>query len=118
VAGMDLAVGIITAVGLVALGLPAAGSMVLGIAVTMLGLVFATIAMVTSQVTENTRVVHGVTGVILGILAPQQVQRNLHHPSVRRGFPRRRTMSRRSSSSFLTFHRWTTCSSAAERRQP
>ena len=67
VAGMDLAVGIITAVGLVALGLPAAGSMVLGIAVTMLGLVFATIAMVTSQVTENTRVVHGVTGVILGI---------------------------------------------------
>jgi ABC-2 type transport system permease protein len=67
VAGMDLAVGIVTAVGLLALGLPPAGSILLGIAVTMLGLVFAAIAMVTSQVTENTRIVHGVTGVVLGV---------------------------------------------------
>jgi ABC-2 type transport system permease protein len=67
VAGMDLAVGIITTAGLLALGLPTAGSLALGAAVSMLGLTFAALAMVTSQVTENTRVVHGVTGVTLGV---------------------------------------------------
>lgn len=66
VAGMDLAVGVVTTVGLIALGLPATGSIILGMAVALLGLVFAAIAMVTAQVTENTRVVHGITGVILG----------------------------------------------------
>lgn len=67
VAGMDLAVGAITTVGLIALDLPAMGALVLGAAVTMLGLTFAALAAVTSQVIENTRAVHGVTGVVLGV---------------------------------------------------
>ena len=67
VAGMDVAVGVVTTGSLLALGLPAAGSVVLGVAVALSGLLFAAIAMVMSQVTENTRVVHGVTGVILGV---------------------------------------------------
>lgn len=67
VAAMDVTVGVVTTLGLLALDLPVAGSVMLGVAVTTLGFLFAAIAMLTSQVTENTRIVHGVTGVILGV---------------------------------------------------
>jgi ABC-2 type transport system permease protein len=66
VAGMNAAVGILVTLGLVALDLPTAGSVVLGVSFGALGLVFAGIAAVAAQVTGNTRVVYGISGALLG----------------------------------------------------
>jgi hypothetical protein len=66
VAGMNLAVGFLVTVGLVSLDLPTAGSVVFGVSFCALGLVFAGIATVAAQVTENTRVVYGICGAVLG----------------------------------------------------
>jgi ABC-2 type transport system permease protein len=67
VAGMDVVVGLLTALSLVALGLPAAGSMILGASFTALGLVFVAVAAVTAQVTENPRAAGGMAGAVLGL---------------------------------------------------
>jgi ABC-2 type transport system permease protein len=64
---MDLAVGFVTTVSLLALGLPAAGSILLGVSVSLLGLLFAALAALVAQVTENTRIVNGLIGVVLGM---------------------------------------------------
>ena len=61
---MNVAVGVVVALGLI--GLPALGSIVFGAEFTVLGLVFAGIALVAAQVTENTRVVYGTGGALLG----------------------------------------------------
>jgi len=66
VAAMNVVVGVFTAAALIALGLPAAGSVVLGVSFTLVGLFFAGLALVMAQVTENTRLVYGVTGAVLG----------------------------------------------------
>ncbi|MEV0173531.1 ABC transporter permease [Streptomyces sp. NPDC050803] len=66
VAGMNVAVGGAVALGLLAMDLPTAGSLAFGTALTFLGLMFAAFTLVAAQISENTRVVHGSTGAVLG----------------------------------------------------
>ncbi|MFI5283788.1 MAG: ABC transporter permease [Candidatus Dormibacterales bacterium] len=66
VGGMNVAVGALTTMALLAQGLPAVGSLVFGLSFMLVGLVFAGVALVAAQVTENTRVVYGATGAVLG----------------------------------------------------
>ncbi|MGZ4772291.1 MAG: ABC transporter permease [Ilumatobacteraceae bacterium] len=63
---MNLAVGALVTVTLLAEQLPVAGSVIFGASFTMLGLVFTCIALVAAQVSENTRVVYGIAGAVLG----------------------------------------------------
>lgn len=66
VAGMNVAVGTLVTLGLLSQDLPSAGSVVFGVSFCALGFFFAGIATVAAQVTENTRVVYGSTGAVLG----------------------------------------------------
>ena len=66
VAAMNAVVGVLTAAVLIAQGLPATGSVVFGVSYILLGLFFSGVALVLAQVTENTRVVYGGAGVVLG----------------------------------------------------
>ncbi|HEY5990267.1 MAG TPA: ABC transporter permease [Streptosporangiaceae bacterium] len=66
-AGMNVAAGALVALGLLSLDLPVAGSLVFGVSFCALGLVFAGVATVAAQVTENTRVVYGISGAVLGV---------------------------------------------------
>ena len=67
VAGMDVAVGALVTVALLAYGLPAGGSAVIGVSFAVVGFVFAAIAAVTAQVTENARVAAGIAGGVLAV---------------------------------------------------
>ncbi|MFJ9535861.1 ABC transporter permease [Streptomyces sp. NPDC101225] len=67
IAGMNTAVATAVTLGLLALGLPTAGSVLFGASFLALGLVFAAFTTVAAQVSENTRVVHGCTGAVLGL---------------------------------------------------
>ena len=67
VAAMNVATGALVTVALVALDLPVAGSVVFGASFTSFGLLLAALTLVAAQVTENTRVVYGTGGVVLGI---------------------------------------------------
>src|SRR5712692_1154162 len=66
VAAMNVAAGVLTAAVLIAQGLPTTGSVVFGVSFILVGLFFAGVALVVAQVTENTRIVYGVTGAVLG----------------------------------------------------
>ncbi len=66
VAGMDVAVGVGATLVMLAEGLPATGSMAFGISFTLTGVLFAAVALVAAQVSENTRVVYGIAGAVLG----------------------------------------------------
>ncbi len=66
VAAMNVAVGVLTAGFLIAQGLPMAGSVAFGVSFILLGFFFAGVALVVAQVTENTRVVYGIAGAVLG----------------------------------------------------
>jgi len=66
VSAMNVATGALVAMSFIALGLPVTGSVVFGLSFTLLGLLFAAITLVAAQVTENTRVVYGLGGLILG----------------------------------------------------
>jgi ABC-2 type transport system permease protein len=65
-AGMNAAVATFVTLGLLSQGLPRPGSVVFGVSFCALGLVFASVATVAAQITENTRVVYGSTGAVLG----------------------------------------------------
>ncbi|MDN3029188.1 ABC transporter permease [Streptomyces sp. S.PB5] len=67
VTGMNAAVGTLVALGLIGMDLPVTGSLVLGVCFFALGLVFAGLTLVAAQISENTRVVHGSTGALLGV---------------------------------------------------
>ncbi len=67
VAAMNVAVGALVAVSLIALELPTMGSLVLGASFTALGLFFIGVTLVAAQVTENPRVVSGIAGGVLGL---------------------------------------------------
>lgn len=67
VSAMNAVVGALVAVGLILMGLPVTGSVVLGLSFCALGLVFAGITAVAAQISENTRVVHGATAACLGV---------------------------------------------------
>jgi ABC-2 type transport system permease protein len=66
VAAMNLIVGGLTAAVLIAQGLPVAGSVTFGVSFILVGLVFGGVALLMAQVTDNTRVVFGGAGVVLG----------------------------------------------------
>jgi ABC-2 type transport system permease protein len=66
VALMDVVVGVLVAVSLLALDLPTAGSLALGLSFTVLGTVFVAVTAVTAQVTESSRVASGLAGAVLG----------------------------------------------------
>jgi ABC-2 type transport system permease protein len=66
VGAMNVVTGVLVTVSLVALGLPVTGSLVFGLSFTLFGLLLAAITLVTAQVTENTRVVYGIGGLVLG----------------------------------------------------
>ena len=66
VATMNLVVGVLTSVVLIAQGLPAIGSVVFGVSFILVGFVFSGVALLVAQLTENTRVVYGITGAVLG----------------------------------------------------
>jgi len=67
VTAMNIVVGGLVSLDLIAQGLPTAGSLVLGASYIVVGLVFTGVALVAAQVTENTRVVYGSTGALLGL---------------------------------------------------
>jgi ABC-2 type transport system permease protein len=65
VAALNVAIAALIALGLIGLGLPAAGSLALGAALGMTGLVFAGVAAVAAQVTQSARAAHGIAGAAL-----------------------------------------------------
>lgn len=62
----NLVAGVLIAVGLVALGRPGGGSLALGLAIAATGLVFAGVAAVAAQLSENGRLARGLTGAAIG----------------------------------------------------
>jgi ABC-2 type transport system permease protein len=67
VAGMAVTTGALVALTLVALGLPTTGSVVFGLSFALFGLFMAALTLAVAQVTENTRVVYGIGGIVLGV---------------------------------------------------
>jgi ABC-2 type transport system permease protein len=67
VGGINLLIGIVVALANIAYGLPVAGSVVFGAGFTVLGLIFAGVTAITTQVTENARVANGLAGMVLGV---------------------------------------------------
>jgi ABC-2 type transport system permease protein len=66
-AGTSLVLGLLTAAGLIAVGLPTAGSLAFGLTWTVAGFAFAAVAGVTAQLTEGARAANGLTAAILGV---------------------------------------------------
>ena len=66
VVAMNVVVGALVAITLLAERLPAIGSITFGASFALLGLVFTCVALVAAQISENTRVVNGIAGVVLG----------------------------------------------------
>jgi ABC-2 type transport system permease protein len=66
VAAMSAAVGAAVALGLIGLALPATGSAVFGLCLGAEGLVFAGVTALAAQLSENTRVVFGSAGAVVG----------------------------------------------------
>jgi ABC-2 type transport system permease protein len=66
VTGMNVVTGVLVSLALAALGLPLTGSVVFGLSFTLFGLLLAAVTLVAAQVTENTRVVYGIGGLVLG----------------------------------------------------
>jgi len=64
---MNIAVAVLVSAALIAEGLPTAGSLVLGASFAVVGLFFAGLALVAAQITQNTRVVYGSSGALLGL---------------------------------------------------
>ncbi len=67
VGGINLLVGVVVALANIAYGLPVAGSLVFGAGFTVLGLIFAGVTAITTQVTDNARVANGLAGIVLGL---------------------------------------------------
>lgn len=66
VSGMSILTGALVTVVLVALDLPITGSIVFGLAFLLFGVFMAALTLVFAQLTENTRVVYGLGGLVLG----------------------------------------------------
>jgi ABC-2 type transport system permease protein len=67
VTAMNVATGALVALALAVLGLPATGSVVFGLSFTAFGLLLTAVTLIAAQVTENTRVVYGIGGLVLGM---------------------------------------------------
>ncbi|MGH3487785.1 MAG: ABC transporter permease [Actinopolymorphaceae bacterium] len=65
--GAVVVLGLVTALGLIGVGLPAAGSIAFGLEWIAVACVFATIAAVAAQVTENARTANGIAAAAVGV---------------------------------------------------
>ena len=65
--GANLLLGAVNVVVLVGLGLPAAGSVALGVAIAAAGIAFAGVGAVAAQVTEGARTANGMAAAALGV---------------------------------------------------
>jgi len=65
--GANLVLGVLLALGLVVAGQPAAGSLVGGASIALVGVVFTGVAAVTSQLASTTRGATGLAGAVLGV---------------------------------------------------
>lgn len=63
----NVLVGVGIAGSLIAYGLPVAGSVSLGVACALAGLVFMGVALVAAQLTEGARAMYGITGAVIGV---------------------------------------------------
>jgi ABC-2 type transport system permease protein len=63
---MNIAAGALVTAALVALELPVTGAVTFGLSFTLFGLLLAAVTLVAAQVTDNTRVVYGIGGLVLG----------------------------------------------------
>ena len=66
VAVINAAVGLLVTGALLGLDLPVGGAVTFGASFVLVGLVFAGVALVAAQISENTRVVYGMSGAVLG----------------------------------------------------
>lgn len=66
VALADLAIVVLVALGLIGTGLSAGGSVLLGLAIGVMGVVFAAVAAVAAQLTESARAATGIGAAVLG----------------------------------------------------
>jgi ABC-2 type transport system permease protein len=62
----NVLLGGLVAASLVGYGLAVAGSVSLGVAAALAGLVFGSVALVAAQLTDGTRAMYGITGVVIG----------------------------------------------------
>ncbi|GAA1545021.1 ABC transporter permease [Kribbella lupini] len=60
-------IGLLTAVSLIGVGLPASGSFAFGLVWTSAGLAFAGVGGLTAQLTEGARAANGLTAIVLGV---------------------------------------------------
>lgn len=67
VTGVNLAAGLLVAVWLVALGLPAGGSVLLGLGIAAIGVAFAAVAAVTAQISGTARGANGLAAAAVGV---------------------------------------------------
>lgn len=67
VLAMNAAVGVLSSASLLAEGLPTAGSLLLGASFASVGVFFTGVALLVAQITQNTRVVYGSSGALLGL---------------------------------------------------
>jgi ABC-2 type transport system permease protein len=65
--GASVVAGLVTAVGLIAAGMPTAGSVVMGLGFACFGTAFAAVAGLTAQLTKSARAAAGIAGVVLGV---------------------------------------------------
>lgn len=65
--GASVVLGVLTAFGLISGGLPASGSFAFGFGWALTGIVFAAIAAVAAQLTENARTANGISAAVLGV---------------------------------------------------
>jgi ABC-2 type transport system permease protein len=66
VAAMNVLTGALVTLTLVALGLPPTGSVIFGLSFTLFGFFMAAVTLAAAQVSDNTRVVYGIGGLVLG----------------------------------------------------
>jgi ABC-2 type transport system permease protein len=62
----NLAIAVLAALGLVATGLPVAGSVAFGLATGLVGMLFAGVAAVAAQLTQGARAANGIAAAVLG----------------------------------------------------
>jgi ABC-2 type transport system permease protein len=79
VTSMNLVIAVAVTAGLLGLGLPAEGSVNFGASFLAVGLVFTALALVTGQVTENSRVASGLAGITLGAAFMLRAVGDIHH---------------------------------------
>ena len=66
-AGSSLVAGAGTALGLIAVGMPASGSLLMGLGFACLGIAFAAVAGLTAQLVVSARTAAGMAGAVLGV---------------------------------------------------